>query len=59
MWTVCETHAELNGRDLGPVAALAEQARLGAFCLPQRGVAVVGQGRFDAFDPLRHVSAEL
>ena len=34
---------------------LPEQARLGGFWAPQRGLAVVGQGRFEAFDPTRHV----
>ncbi|CAN5476713.1 hypothetical protein BH10ACT9_BH10ACT9_60750 [soil metagenome] len=58
IWTVAESRAELFGVDLGPAAALAVQARLGAFLLPQRGVAVVGQGRFEAFDPRRHVSAD-
>jgi hypothetical protein len=59
IWTVADSQAQLFGADLGPTAALPVQARLGNFRLPQRGVAVVGQGRFDAFDPLRHVSAEL
>jgi hypothetical protein len=58
IWTVVDSRAELFGQDLGPVAALPVQARLGGFLLPQRGVAVVGQGRFEAFDPQRHVSAD-
>jgi hypothetical protein len=57
IWTVADSRAELFGRDLGPTAALPVQARLGNFRLPQRGVAVVGQGRFDAFDPQRHIAA--
>ena len=40
-----------------PVAPLPDQARLGDFRAPQRGLAVVGQGRFDAFDPTRHRTA--
>ena len=28
--------------------------RLGDFRLPQRGICVVGHGRFDPFDPYRH-----
>jgi hypothetical protein len=59
IWTVAESEAWLFGRNLGPAAALPVQARLGGFRLPQRGVAVVGQGRFEAFDPQRHVSAEM
>ncbi len=49
--------AMLHGRDLGNVAPLPDQARLGDFRAPQRGLAVVGQGRFDAFDPTRHRTA--
>ncbi|BBX18409.1 hypothetical protein MDUV_32690 [Mycolicibacterium duvalii] len=57
MWAVRTSRAFLFGRDLGPVAPLPDQARLGDFRAPQRGLAVVGQGRFDAFDPTRHRSA--
>jgi hypothetical protein len=58
IWTVSASRAELFGHDLGPTAALPVQARLGGFRLPQRGIAVVGQGRFEAFDPTRHISPE-
>jgi hypothetical protein len=57
MWAVRASRAELFGRDLGPVAPLADQAQLGDFRPPQSGVAVVGQGRFEAFDPTRHCAA--
>lgn len=57
MWAVRTSRAELSGHDLGAVAPLPDQARLGDFRAPQRGLAVVGQGRFDAFDPTRHRSA--
>lgn len=46
MWEVCASHAELDGVDLGSVAPLRTQARLGDFRLPQRGLGVVGQARF-------------
>ena len=48
MWAVSASRAVLFGRDLGAVAPLPRQARLGDFRAPQRGLAVVGQGRFDA-----------
>ena len=51
------SRAELHGHDLGDIAPLPDQARLGDFRPPQRGLAVVGQGRFDAFDPTRHRTA--
>lgn len=57
MWAVRASRAQLRGQDLGTVAPLPDQARLGDFPAPQRGLAVVAQGRFDAFDPTRHRSA--
>jgi hypothetical protein len=48
MWAVRASRAVLIGRDLGAVAPLPRQARLGDFRAPQRGLAVVGQGRFEA-----------
>lgn len=54
VWAVADATATLRGEDLGAVAPLPEQARLGDFRLPQRGICVVGHGRFDPFDPFRH-----
>jgi hypothetical protein len=58
LWTVTATRASIRGRDLGAPAPLAEQAWLGDFALPQRGLAAAGHGAFESFDPQRHVSAE-
>jgi hypothetical protein len=58
VWMVSDSRATLRGRDLGPVGPLPVQARLGDFRIPQRGLAVRGQGLFDAFDSSRHVSAD-
>jgi len=58
MWLVADAQAHLHGRDLGPTAPLLRQARLGDFRMPQRGIAMVGSGHFETFDPARHVSAE-
>jgi hypothetical protein len=58
MWLVADSHAQLHGRDLGPTGPLLRQARLGDFRMPQRGIAMVGSGHFETFDPVRHVSAE-
>ncbi|MFN8227770.1 MAG: hypothetical protein U0R18_13765 [Mycobacterium sp.] len=57
LWAVASAHATLQGHDLGEPQPLPEQARLGGFWAPQRGLAVVGQGRFEAFDPTRHRGA--
>jgi hypothetical protein len=58
MWLVADSHAQLHGRDLGPTGPLLRQARLGDFRMPQRGIAMVGSGHFETFDPNRHLSAE-
>jgi hypothetical protein len=54
VWAVADSTAVLRGQDLGPVAALPVQARLADFRLPQRGICVVGHGRFETVDPDRH-----
>jgi hypothetical protein len=54
MWEVADSRAVIGGHDIGTPGPLATQARLGDFRLPQRGVCVVGSGRFDTFDPTRH-----
>ena len=58
LWVVTDSHAQLHGRDLGPTGPLLRQARLGDFRMPQRGIAMVGSGHFETFDPARHRSAE-
>ncbi|WP_333890976.1 hypothetical protein [Mycolicibacterium gadium] len=58
VWLVADSHAVLNGRDLGPSGPLLRQARLGDFRMPQRGIGMVGSGHFETFDPHRHRSAE-
>ena len=48
----------LSGRDIGPIGPLAKQDRIGGFWLPQRGIFFAdGMGRFESFDPARHVGA--
>ena len=54
VWAVADSTATLRNQDLGLVRPLPVQARLGDFRLPQRGICVVGHGRFDPFDPYRH-----
>jgi len=50
--------ATLGGVDLGSSGPLTEQARLGDFHVPQRGIFVVGSGHFDVYDPACHQAAE-
>ena len=46
MWVIDESSARLAGEDFGPVGPLGEQARLGDFWFPQRGVFAVGRVSF-------------
>jgi hypothetical protein len=58
LWVVTDSRAVLHGRDLGPNGALLRQARLGDFCMPQRGIAMAGSGHYETFDPDRHLTSE-
>jgi hypothetical protein len=46
LWTIDESRATIDGVDLGPQGPLPEQAHLGDFWLPQRGMFVVGEAYF-------------
>jgi hypothetical protein len=46
IWVATESTATVRGIDLGEVGPAAEQARLGDFSIPQRGVFVVGGATF-------------
>jgi hypothetical protein len=54
VWAVADSSAVLNGEDLGPLGPHPVQDTLADFHLPQRGICVVAQGRFEAFDVSRH-----
>jgi hypothetical protein len=43
VWRVVEAKATINGSAAGPPAPLAEQARLGDFWIPQRGIFAMGR----------------
>jgi hypothetical protein len=57
LWTVENSVARIDGIDIGPPGPLAEQARLGEFWLPQRGMFVVGEAYFEQYDASRHLAA--
>jgi hypothetical protein len=46
VWLVAEAAASLNGIDFGPIGALDEQAALGDFWIPQRGIFAIGRAYF-------------
>lgn len=48
VWRVSDGDAVLDGINLGALGPLEEQARLGDFWLPQRGLFFIGQARFTA-----------
>lgn len=54
LWPVTDSSARLRGVDLGPPGPLPQQAALGGFRIPQRGLFAVGNVSFDARDPARH-----
>jgi hypothetical protein len=54
MWAVADSTATLRGEDLGPIGRHPVQGNLADFLLPQRGICVVAQGRFEPFDIARH-----
>jgi hypothetical protein len=54
IWLVSESTATLNGESLGPVGALEEQASVGDFWIPQRGLFALGQAYFEPFNPSLH-----
>lgn len=57
MWAVAASRAVLWGEDLGPIGPLEQQARLGDFRPPQRGICVITSGHFENFDADRHIAA--
>lgn len=56
VWTIPESAARLGDTAFSDVGPLPEQARLGDFWIPQRGVFAVGRAYFEAFDPERHLA---
>lgn len=56
VWMASDSTATIDGQDLGPPGPLAEQARLGDFWIPQRGVFAIGRSFFEDFDPTRHTA---
>jgi len=56
IWFVTGGRALLHGADLGPFGSLSEQASLGEFLIPQRGIFAVGQTFFEPFAEGRHLA---
>ena len=43
IWYVADSHAVVEGEDLGPIGALREQAHMADFYFPQRGIFAMGR----------------
>jgi len=56
IWAIPEAKAVLAGGTMGPVGPLAEQAALGGFMIPQRGLLAFGMAFFEPFDAARHLA---
>lgn len=57
IWLIPESRAVVRGVDLGPVGPAPEQAHLGDFWIPQRGILAIGRAFFEQYDPARHAAA--
>lgn len=56
VWRIAASNARVGGVALGSPAPLREQARLGDFAIPQRGIFAIGRSYFEPFHPGRHSS---
>jgi hypothetical protein len=56
LWTIAGGTARIGETDVGPPGRLAQQARLGDFWIPQRGLLAFGRAFFEPFDPARHLA---
>lgn len=50
IWYVADSHAVIEGEDLGPPGRLAEQAHLADFYIPQRGIFAIADAHIVAAD---------
>jgi hypothetical protein len=51
IWYVTESHAEVEGEDLGPIGPLDEQAHMADFYFPQRGILALGRVFISPLEP--------
>ena len=53
---MASSKALLAGEDFGEPGPLAEQAHMGDFMIPQRGILAIGGGYFEPLDEARHLT---
>lgn len=56
IWTIPRATATIGATDLGSLGPAPQQAALGDFVIPQRGLLAVGLAFFDPFDDKRHLA---
>jgi len=56
IWIVAASKASLGSEDFGNPGPLSEQAHLGDFMIPQRGILAIGGGFFEPLDETRHLT---
>lgn len=56
MWFIPKSTVVVRGEDLGSVGPVPEQARLGDFWIPQRGIFAIGGAFFQPFDATLHLA---
>jgi len=56
IWVVESSKASLAGEDFGKPGPLPEQAHMGDFMIPQRGILAIGGGFFEPLDEARHLT---
>lgn len=56
IWFIPSSRAVVRGQDLGPPGPLGEQAHLGDFWIPNRGLFVIGGAFFEPFDEAHHAA---
>jgi hypothetical protein len=54
IWIIMNSEAILRGKNLGMPGRHINQARLGDFWLPQRGIFAIGDSMFEPYDPAFH-----
>lgn len=54
VWAMASSQATVEGVDVGRPAPLTQQATIGDFRIPQRGLLATGELAFDALDPTVH-----
>jgi hypothetical protein len=56
IWLVENSHAVVDGQDLGKPGPLPVQGQMGDFLLPQRGIFAIGSAFMESFDAEQHLA---